>query len=266
MKRQVLYAPVAVLLFGLLVAFPGCKKAQGSAQAIRYGQFDSIEVQHQLLVGEGARVSAPTQMPTATAAFVVDSAGVNVILDVRDAGTPVFSIKDGGAVSKLSGGLSTNLVIAGPTAVATATPVYYQNNAADNNDSFVIAKDATPVVKVGNTGQATLKAGLVLGGKQQLDCTYVEELANTNETLTVAASCYIVYVDTSKNADYTLATTNAVTGTLLYVDQIGPGTLVITDTNVLTSDGNAVSLGANDASLWLFDGSKWQEMLKLAGS
>jgi hypothetical protein len=149
--------------------------------------------------------------------------------------------------------------IAAPTAIATATPAAVVDSLGVSN-IFEVRDASTPVVQVSAAGKVTVSRLL------QHECTYVEEAANTNENLTPASSCYVVAVSTSVNADYTLQTTGMVTGTLLHIVQIGAGTLVITDTNVLTSDGNAVSHGANDASVWMFDGSKWQELLKLAGS
>jgi hypothetical protein len=272
------------------------------------------------------KVLGPTAAVTATPVARIDNAAdANDLLSIEKDASAVFQIHNSGAVERTGSDTLTgafvqtgNVVQTAPTAALTATPGWYQNNAADVNDAFVIAKDGTaefivgnagtlnmtsnaisnigaagtdfsatggltladdldmsaqPIVNVGNAGTdfdtsggLTLAAGLVVGTKEQLSCTYVEEPDNTNENLTVAASCYIVSVTTAKNADYALQTTNAVTGTLLTITQIGAGTLVITDTNLISSDGNAISLGANDSALFLFDGSKWNGLLKLAGS
>jgi hypothetical protein len=55
-----------------------------------------------LTVNNWLRVAAPTAIATATPAAVVDSAGVSVLFEVRDAATPVFRTDDGG-VSNLLG-------------------------------------------------------------------------------------------------------------------------------------------------------------------
>lgn len=147
----------------------------------------------------------------------------------------------------------SGLVVTAPTTVATATPGAVINSYGLGN-ILEIQDAATPVVQVSAAGNLTLSR-LV-----HLPCSYVEETANTNETLTLSSSCYVVAVDTSVNADYTLATTGAVTGTMAYIHQIGAGTLVITDTNLLTADGNALSLAANESVALMFTGTKWAHL------
>jgi hypothetical protein len=110
-------------------------------------------------------IAAPTAIGTATPGLVIDCAGVSNCIEIRDGATPVFSVANGGAVSMAgslspSGGqsVSPNLVVSAPTAIATATPAAYINNAGAHN-SLVIAKNATPNFTVGNSGAVT---GLVL--------------------------------------------------------------------------------------------------------
>jgi len=51
----------------------------------------------------GLVVAAPTTMPTATPAAVIDNKGVSVILEVRDSATPVARFPNGGGFDVLSG-------------------------------------------------------------------------------------------------------------------------------------------------------------------
>lgn len=128
---------------------------------------------------------------TATPSLMVNSSGAGVLFQVRDASTPVFSVNDGGGVTMTgsfspSGGqsVSPNLVVSAPTAIATATPGLYINNAGAHN-SLVIAKNATPNFTVGNSGTIT---GLVLqygasGKKQVCGTTTITGTGNIPTTL-----------------------------------------------------------------------------------
>lgn len=97
---------------------------------------------------------------TATPVFLANQSGTGKILELQDAGTPVYSVNDGGGVSQtgdqtLTGdfSLAGNAIVAGPTVATTATPMASLNTAADAPDLLVISKDATPVVFVHNSGQ-----------------------------------------------------------------------------------------------------------------
>jgi hypothetical protein len=70
------------------------------------------------------------------------------ILDVQAGATVSLAA----AVSSTGGqSVSPNLVVVGATAQAASTPIAYINNAGAHNN-FVIAKNATPVFTVGNSG------------------------------------------------------------------------------------------------------------------
>lgn len=99
-------------------------------------------------------VSAPTAIATATPAFFVDSDGVSVIFEVRDAATPVFSVDDGGAVSWPSG----HLAVTAPTAIATATPAFVVNTTGVSN-IFEARDAATPVFSIDDGGVVDVKVG-----------------------------------------------------------------------------------------------------------
>jgi hypothetical protein len=153
----------------------------------------------------------------------------------------------------------SGLVVTAPTTVATATPGSVINSLGLGN-ILEIQDASTPVVQVNASGNTQISRLL------NYNCSYVEAAASANSGLTPANSCYIVSVGTGKNLDYTLTATGMVTGTLLHFTQIGAGTLVISDTILISSDGNALSMGPNDSVLLIFDGTNWNGLIKLAGS
>lgn len=81
------------------------------------------------------KIAGPTAIATATPVVVIDSLGLSVLLDVRDAATPVFSINNGGSWSSTGAGTHSSgqtindwTLIAAPTDIATATPAAVIDN------------------------------------------------------------------------------------------------------------------------------------------
>jgi len=77
----------------------------------------------------GLEIVAPTTMPTATPAAVIDSLGLSNILEVRDAATPVFAIQNGGNIAQtgdiaLTGGLDLSGLLQTSFADLTVTNGY----------------------------------------------------------------------------------------------------------------------------------------------
>lgn len=101
----------------------------------------------------GLAVTVPTAVGTATPALLINSAGgVGELFSVRKNSTPQVVIDTNGLQTNSAGlSVAPNVVVAGPTALATATPVLYVNSASAHN-LVVIAKAATPVFVVGNDG------------------------------------------------------------------------------------------------------------------
>lgn len=62
----------------------------------------------------------------------------------------------------------------------------------------------------------------------------------------------------------TLGTTGAVAGQLLYLYGDDNYTVTINDTNIRSSDGNAVAIGQYDMVVWIFEDTEWIELLKIA--
>lgn len=144
-----------------------------------------------LSVAPNIVVSAPTAIATATPVAYINNAGAHDALVVAKNATPNFTIGNGGLVTGSGGAsLSPNLVVSAPTAIATATPAAYINNAGAHN-SLVIAKNATPNFTVGNAGVVT---GLVLrhatAGQQLVTgTTLVTSTATASHGLTTVTFC-----------------------------------------------------------------------------
>ena len=123
--------------------------------------FDDLDI-------DTLNVTGPTAIATATPVVIFDNLGAgNVIVSVRDAATPVWEVRNGGAVNA-----SGNAVITGPTAAATATPALYVNNLGAANDTLVLADASTPVAIVGNAGAVTLSGALAADGGMSVSGGY----------------------------------------------------------------------------------------------
>lgn len=139
------------------------------------------------------------------------------------------------SLQPLTGGLSVapNVVVSAPTAIATATPALYVNNAGAHN-ALVIAKNATPNFTVGNGGVVT---GLVLqyaSSGQRVFCA-------TN-TITDTAS-YTTSTHAVTTPTFALCTLGAVTA-----DANGCGAAFGQTSNVtVTIKNSAVTPAANAA-------------------
>jgi len=105
------------------------------------------------------QVAQATAAATATPAVIINSlAAGSKLLEVRDAATPVFSILNGGAVSRTGNDTMTgDLAITGAgrvaaaTAVATATPAFVVDSLGVSN-LLEVRDAATPVFTVNNGG------------------------------------------------------------------------------------------------------------------
>lgn len=136
---------------------------------------DGGSTQRILLEGnEGlVRITAPTTVATATPVFVIDSTGARGnLLELRKNATPVFSVNNDGSATYTgfsSGGGLVNApaAVAAPTAVGTATPAFYVNNAGVSN-VFEARKNATPVVQIDGSGNLTASGGITYSGLRPL--------------------------------------------------------------------------------------------------
>lgn len=89
----------------------------------------------------GLEIIAPTDQPTATPAMIVDSYGVSNLLEVRDAATPVFAVRNGGTMLGVIGyGTAGQKLICSQTTItgtgaiphALSTPVYVVGSIAED--------------------------------------------------------------------------------------------------------------------------------------
>lgn len=111
-------------------------------------------------------IAAPTSIGVSTPVISASTAGgQSNLLQLNVVGTPQVQVGPSGIVTVtglvgLNGGavVAPNVVVVAPTAIGTATPAAYINNAGAHNN-LVVAKNATPVFVVGNSGSVT---GLVL--------------------------------------------------------------------------------------------------------
>ena len=113
------------------------------------------------------RMAVPTAIGTATPGMVLDCAGVSNCFELRDGGTPVFSVADGGGVTSantLNSGSLNNVVISQPTAATTATPAALINSLAAGTNLLEVRDASTPVFTVGQGGAVN---GFVLGSNTQ---------------------------------------------------------------------------------------------------
>lgn len=107
----------------------------------------------------GLRIAQPTTAATATPALAVSSLSSGAkLLEVADAATPVFSILNGGAVSRtgddtMTGDLNVTGAgkVAAATTVATATPALVVDSLGESN-LLEVRDAATPVFAINDGG------------------------------------------------------------------------------------------------------------------
>ena len=109
-------------------------------------------------------ISAPTAQATDEPALVIDTDGVGLVLDIRDAGTPVFSVDDGGAVTQVGAGAYTGgqtfnnwVVASAPTAIATATPAFIIDSAGVSK-ILSVRDSGTEILSVDSRSQVGIAA------------------------------------------------------------------------------------------------------------
>jgi hypothetical protein len=107
----------------------------------------------------GLVVAVPTTAATATPGIIVNNLGLGKAIEVQDAGTPVWSIHNGGSVSRTGNDSITGDVsitgagkVAAATAVATATPALVVDSLGAANNLLEVRDAATPVFTVNNGG------------------------------------------------------------------------------------------------------------------
>ena len=129
-------------------------------------------------------VSGATALATAVPAAVIDNlAAGSIILDLRDAATPVFSVYNGGSflaagAGTFESGLTTEdwVIVSAPTTIATATPAFVVDSLGVSN--IVELRDATTAVAYWDADGAFVQIGaLTTGGSATtgVDVTFLSD-------------------------------------------------------------------------------------------
>ena len=213
-------------------------------------------------------ITAPTAVGTATPALMVNSLGAgNVLLDVSDASTPVFSVNNGGNWTATGGGTNNNwAVVSAPTAIATATPAMVVDSLGVSN-ILEVRDAATPVFTVNNGGGFVAAGTGDLQGNVDFDAlivpSFADETITDGEVLTPTVMVYAL--DSSGAVTMTLAA-SASEGQLLILIGDDANAIVINDTNVRTSTGAALTLNQYDVVMWVYQDAEWIEIALLTDS
>jgi len=173
-----------------------------------------------------------------------------------------------GDVSNFSG-----LHVAVPTAVATATPGLMVDSSGVSN-IFEVRDAATPVFAINDggavvqtgdlalTGDVALTGGLDLSGL--LQTSFADLTVSDGDTITPTVTTYAL--DTSGAVTVTLAA-SADEGQLLILINDDANAVIIADTNLRSSDGNAITLtAANDIAVFIYQDAEWNELLLITNS
>lgn len=191
-----------LILAGLVVAFVATLTAlpAQSRPGLGVTNFDSVHL----------RDSGPTAQPVLRA----DQRGTGKIVEFMDAGTPVWSILDGGSITQsglqsLTGGqvVSPNLVVDAPVALGTATPALMVINPSSSNPNAVVIKGnvtATPYFSINPT------SAVIMNNALQSSAVGQKQFCATN-TITDTAS-YAVGTTAIATPVYTWCTLGTISG------------------------------------------------------
>jgi hypothetical protein len=128
--------------------------------------------------------------------------------------------------------------------------------------------DSTAFIVADTSGNVTTAGTLTAGDKATFSGETVWAQSwitpTSGSSLTIAASYYVV--NTTGAITLTLATTGATAGQIVTLYGDDNNNVTINDTNLLSSDGNAIVLGQYDIVILLFNGTKWVELSKTANS
>lgn len=184
-----------------------------------YSDDHSTEI-HRVDAAGGAQFSAPTAVPTGTPAVLIDNDGLGVIVEIRDAATPVAQFPDGGGFD-LSVGVIT---MSNDETIGNAT-----DTVIDVSAFFAFAEAS--VVTLSANGTIT-----AVGSYQPITST----AAVTTSTSTAIANGV-------KNGQL-----------LVLVNENASDAIVIDDGANTQLGGNKTLTGGEGDAIWLmWDGSDW---------
>jgi hypothetical protein len=128
-------------------------------------------------------------------------------------------------------------------------PIYF----TQGGEVLVVGSGGTLDIQSGATIDFDAGANAGMGGTVVYDQTSITP-ANAS-TLTVTSTFY--EVNSAAPVTVTLGTTGATAGQVLYLYGDDNNTITIADTNLKSTDGNAVTFGQFDAVGFIFDGANW---------
>lgn len=167
---------------------------------------------------------------------------------------------------------------AAPTAVGTATPAIIADSLGVSN-LFEARDAATPVFtiadggNIAHTGNYALTGDHTVSGTQGVTGNQTLSALNIGSSTTVTVTDGLTITPTTSIQIWDAA--GAVTVTLAACSNSGQAlstygndaqTITIADTNILTTDGNAATLGQYDIIDWVCIGTKWVHIAKSANS
>lgn len=130
-KRIAVSSLIITIILCLVLLLAGCKREEAIARGPQTKCYSTSG-------GDKWVCASGGEIELRSGAILAATPGATIVVGAMSSGDQV---------------IAGNVSIAQPTAAATATPMVYGNTAADAPDLLVIAKDATPVVYVHNSGQ-----------------------------------------------------------------------------------------------------------------
>lgn len=139
-------------------------------------------------------------------------------------------------------------------------------------DDLVVTDDSTLTDDVAIGGDLTLTGALALtgaftaGGSNTLDIVIFEHTALTATTTTITPTHTFYSLDTAAAVTITLAASGT-EGQLLILINDDANATIIADTNLISADGNAITMtNADDMAILIYQDSKWHEIASPDGS
>lgn len=146
--------------------------------------------------------------------------------------------------------------VAAPTAIATATPALSVSSKGVSN-ILEIQDASTPVARFEDGGNFDMISGV-------FQPSFANLTVSNGDTITPTYTIYAL--DTSGAVTITLAA-SADEGQLLLLINDDANATIIADTNLRSSDGNAITLaGAYDVALFVYQDSEWLLIASSANS
>jgi len=178
----------------------------------------------------------PTTQATATPGVVINNKSAGAVsLQVQAAGTPAFDVERAGAVD-MKNNVIKNIGNAGTDFGSTG--------------GLTLANGLTVT-----TGGATITAGGLTVAAGVFAPSFANLTVTDGDTITPTVTVYAI--DTAGAVTATLAA-SASEGQLLILINDDANATIIADTNLRSSDGNAITLaGAYDVAVFVYQDSEW---------